>query len=135
MTSTTQLETYNPRNIFILDGAGAILSAFFLGIVLVKYQHLVGIPVSTLKLLAIIPLGFLLVDIVGWIGFDKIGKHVLKLIMLLNVLYCVFSISAAYSHQSVVTVLGWTYIIVEVLVVGLVVFLESRVLTSMTLTD
>ena len=48
----------NPKKLFLIDGFGAIISAFLLGVVLVKFEEKIGVPVSVLYLLATIPLFF-----------------------------------------------------------------------------
>ncbi len=49
------LRTLKPKQLFLLDAFGALLSAFFLGFVLVKYQVYIGMPENVLYILALIP--------------------------------------------------------------------------------
>ena len=37
-----------PKKLFLIDGIGAVLSAFLLGVVLVKLQSLIGMPTNHL---------------------------------------------------------------------------------------
>ena len=52
----------NSKKLFLIDGFGAIISAFLLGVVLVKFQEKIGVPVSVLYLLATIPVFFAAYD-------------------------------------------------------------------------
>ncbi|MGC6423012.1 MAG: hypothetical protein ACON47_03735 [Flavobacteriaceae bacterium] len=61
----------NPKRIFEIDGFGAILSAFLLGIVLVKLENLFGIPKPTLYVLASFPGLFAIYDFYSYFIIDK----------------------------------------------------------------
>ena len=37
----------NPKKLFFIDGCGAILSAFLLGIVLVRFEKYIGMPIKS----------------------------------------------------------------------------------------
>lgn len=50
--------TSNPKMIFIIDGFGAVISAFLLGVILVMFEDTFGMPRQTLYLLALIAVGF-----------------------------------------------------------------------------
>ncbi len=52
----------NPKKLFLIDGFGTILSAFLLGVILVKFEIIFGIPISVLYILAIIPIFFAAYD-------------------------------------------------------------------------
>ena len=54
--------TSTPKQLFILDGLGALLSAFLLGVVLVKLESVFGIPKNTLYFLAFLPCLFAIYD-------------------------------------------------------------------------
>lgn len=116
----------NPKKLFLIDGLGAVVSAFFLGIVLVKFESVFGIPKQALYLLAAIPIVFGIYDFFCYTR----GKHLgglLKIIAIANLLYCALSIGMAILHKDSVTTLGWTYIIVEVLIILLIAVWELRV--------
>lgn len=117
-----------PKSIFLLDFVGAIVTIFFLRIVLVQLNHLVGIPLSTLNLLVIFPIGFAVLDLVGYVFFKNIGVQVLKLLILLNLLYCTVSVYHGFLNTDSITFLGWTYLIIEILIISFVVGLEYRIL-------
>ena len=101
----------NPKKLFLIDGFGAILSAFLLGVVLVKFEEIFGIPTSVLYFLATIPIFFVIYDVFCYQKHLKIGL-LLKGIAVLNILYCCISIGLISCHFSSITILGWTYIIV-----------------------
>ena len=116
----------NPKKLFLIDGFGAILSAFLLGVVLVKFEEIFGIPTSVLYFLATIPIFFVIYDVFCYQKHLKIGL-LLKGIAVLNMLYCCVSIGLISYHFSSITILGWTYIIVEIILVSFLAMIEFRV--------
>jgi hypothetical protein len=117
----------NPRKLFLWDGLGALVSAFLLGIVLVKVQDLVGIPSSTLYVLASLPIAFSLFD--GYCYWNKKLNvpFCLKVMATVNVLYCILSIGYMLFHIKNMTYLGVMYIVLEVCVVMLLATIEWRI--------
>lgn len=117
----------NPKKLFLIDGIGAILSAFLLGIVLVKLERFFEIPASTLYLLAVLPICFALYD--GYCyrkGNDKIAQS-LKTIAVMNLLYCCLSFGFMVYHFEILTNLGCVYLLIEILIVLLLSALEIKV--------
>ena len=117
----------DPKRLFLVDGVGAILSAFLTGVVLVRFESIFGIPPSTLYLLAAIPVVFAIYDFIGYRTDEiKIGRC-LKGIAIMNLLYCCLSIGFALYHMDTITSLGSTYILVEVSIVITLSTTELRI--------
>ncbi|MFK7787288.1 MAG: hypothetical protein AB8B56_19350 [Crocinitomicaceae bacterium] len=113
--------------LFLIDGIGALLSAFLLGVILVILQPLFGIPISTLYFLAALPCVFAAYDFYCYFGVkSKLGQS-LKLIAIVNLLYCLLSLGFAFYHAELMTVLGWVYIVGEILIVATLAFVELKV--------
>lgn len=117
----------NPKKVFQLDGLGAMLSAVLLGVVLVKWESVFGIPTSTLYLLAAIPCLFAVYDFYCYLKVDKMTGAFLKGIALANLLYCALSIGLALSHLDTITLFGWAYIIGEIVLVTVIALFELSV--------
>lgn len=118
---------HNPRQLFLVDGVGAMLSAFLLGVVLVRMERLFGIPPSALYVLAAIPIGFAIYDFICYKVVYRNYSTFLKIIAILNITYCVLSVGYAIYHSVSITLLGWAYIISEVLIVLFLARLEMKV--------
>lgn len=106
-----------PKNLFLIDGLGAIISAFLLGVVLVKLESIFGIPVPTLYFLAILPGIFAVYD---FYCFFRVKENIglfLKSIAYINISYCFISLGLVIYHYKKITYLGWTYVLLEILVV------------------
>lgn len=117
----------NPKNIFLLDGIGALVSAFFLGVVLVQFQHHIGMPVYTLYLLGGLALGFVLYSTSCYLLFPKNWKPFLKLIATVNFLYCLLTIGLMMHFFQELTAIGITYFLAEIIIIVLIVRLEFKI--------
>ncbi|MEQ8471896.1 MAG: hypothetical protein RIC35_11965 [Marinoscillum sp.] len=117
----------NPKKLFLIDGIGAIMSALLLGVVLANLERIFGIPSSTLYFLAILPIFFAIYDFYGYRkGNDKLSPY-LTGIAVINLLYCCLSIGVAFRHIGTITNFGWTYILIEILIVTILVIVELKV--------
>lgn len=117
----------NPKKIFPIDGFGAIFSALMLGIVLVRLESVFGIPVPTLYFLAILPCLFAVYDFYCYFKIEKRLGLYLKVIAIINIIYCFISIGLAIYHIEEIKNLGWIYILSEVLIVFLLSIIELRI--------
>ncbi|MEQ9405678.1 MAG: hypothetical protein RIM99_18960 [Cyclobacteriaceae bacterium] len=116
----------NPKKLFIIDGLGAILSAFLLGVVLVKYESVFGIPSQTLYLLATMPVFFAIYDLYSYIRGNEHADRHLRIIAIVNLLYCCLSIGFAFYHFDTITILGWSYILAEIVIVVVLAIVELK---------
>lgn len=117
----------SPKRLFIVDGVGALLSAFLLGIVLVYFESFFGIPKNVLYILASFPILFAILDFFFLFqNRTKVGRN-LKLIALLNIFYCFLSIGLAVMHIDAISRFGWASISVEILIVLALAAVEYKV--------
>lgn len=107
----------NPKKLFLVDGFGALLSAFLLGFVLVRIKDALGIPEAILYFLAVFPIILIVFDVYCYLKEHKRTDIFLKLIAVLNVQYCILSIGLAFYYRETLTHLGWIYILVEILII------------------
>ena len=117
----------NPKKVFQLDGLGAMVSAVLLGVVLVKWESVFGIPTSTLYVLAAIPCLFAVYDFYCYLKVEKKLGVFLNVIALANLLYCTLSIGLALSHLDTITAFGWAYITGEIVLVTAIALFELTV--------
>lgn len=125
---TRRFENMTSKKLFLVDGLGALLSAIMLGVALVKLEHIFGIPRQALYILAAIPCLFLVYDIYGYkIQSSSKARKLLEGIAYMNIAYCILSIGLAFYHIGTITTLGWTYIVIEILIILGLVIVELRV--------
>ena len=127
----------NPKNIFLIDGMGALitfLSLFGIGFWL---HHYFGIPQSVLYSLAMVAIFYCVYAFSCYFFLfpklvDKTGNAVkkwqsfLKVIIAANSLYCVILFFLLIYFYASLTVLGFTYFAFEISVITVLVILEMK---------
>lgn len=120
----------NSENIFLVDGLGAIFSASILGMILVNSQGLFGMPQEVL---------FFLMVVACVLSFYSLSCHFtspinwrpfLLFIGIFNAIYCLVSIGFVIYYFANLTTFGITYFLLEIMVIGLLVFTEFRIVVS-----
>jgi len=124
--NSKQKLNFTPKQLFLIDAGGALLSAFLLGVVLVRLEHFFGIPRTVLYLLAAIPCFFAFYDLLCYFLAKQKTARLLQAIAYANILYCCLSIGLAVFHAQSITIFGWLYILGEVLIVVLLARLELK---------
>lgn len=128
----TNIFSSDPKKLFLIDGLGALLSAFLLVVILVRWESLFGIPRFTLYFLAVLPCFFAAYDFLYYFKIlTNYGKS-LKMIAIVNLLYCLLSTSLATYHYQSITYLGWSYIILEIMIVLVIAKVEWKAATQMS---
>ena len=119
-----------PKKLLLLDGFGALLSAFLLGVVLVKLEHLVGMPRNVLYFLAFLPCLFALYDFVCYFQNTKNSRTYLKGTAIANLLYCCISLACVLFFWQELTILGHLYFWLELIIVAVLAVFELKVASS-----
>ena len=117
----------NPKKLFLIDGIGALISVLLLGVVLVKLESVFGIPSSSLYILAVLPIFFSIYDLYYYKKESKKLGPPLKGIAIVNIMYCCLSLGFSFYHIDTVTLLGWGYIIVEIIIVISLALIELKI--------
>jgi hypothetical protein len=118
--------TLNPKKLFLLDGLGACLTAFLLGIVLTAFNEYFGMPQKTLNVLALIALGFAFYSFFCFFFIGSTWRFFLKIIAAANLLYCCLTTVLVIYFYPQLTVFGVIYFLLEIVVVCGLVFVELR---------
>ena len=98
-----------------------------------QFVTLFGIPKSTLYFLATLPCLFAIYDFYCYFKNNKNFKKNIKTIAYVNITYCCLSIILAIHHNNVITNLGWTYIIIEILIVYMLAMIELKVSNNLVM--
>lgn len=116
----------NDRNIFLLDGIGAILSACFTGLILIRYSLFLGINISTLQSLALIPTAYAVYSLSCYFFVSKTKPWMLITIICGNLIYCLISLGIILLRDRI-TWRGKLLLAAEIIIVLLVVLIEFNV--------
>lgn len=118
--------SFSAKKLFLIDAIGAVVSAFFLGIVLIRLNELVGMPVATLKLLAVIPCFFMVYSFGCYFLLKRNHPTFLRIIAMANLLYCFLTMGLLVKHFEELTSLGFFYFVVEILIILVLVYFEFK---------
>ena len=117
----------DPRKLFLIDGAGAILTIVLLGYILVELAGFFGIPVRALNVLLIFPCLYLVFDLYCLLRKQIDFRLCLKVIASLNLFYCVLAVGSAFYFSDELTIFGWLFVTSECAVIIVLSTLEFRV--------
>ncbi|QCW99168.1 hypothetical protein FGM00_03200 [Aggregatimonas sangjinii] len=116
----------NPKRLFLLDGSGALVSAFFLGLVLPSFGPLCGMPKNVLYLLSVIACIFALYSFACYFFLRRNRKPFLRGIALANLSYCFLTIALLCRYSQSLTIFGWTYFGLELFIIGILIRFELK---------
>jgi len=120
----------NDRNIFLVDGLGALLSATFTGLMLTRYSLFLGINVATLQALSLLPLAFSIYSFGCYFLIKRTKPWMLLAIIAVNSLYCLISLAIILFREKI-TWRGQTLLSAEIVVILFVIFLELKIYRSL----
>jgi hypothetical protein len=112
------------RNIFLVDGLGAMMSALFLWIMTGRLYPYAGMPVPVLNGLAIIAACFCVYSMTCFFLAGHRWKPFLRAITTLNLLYCLTTIACLVWYWNLLKTPGKIYLILEILVILALVYVE-----------
>jgi hypothetical protein len=120
--------TLNPKRLFLIDGFGAFLTAFFLFIILRTFNEYFGMPKTTLSFLSTIALAFSVYSFCCFFFVNKKWNSFLRAISIANFLYCCLTLGLVIYYYPRLTILGVAYFLIEIVIIGGLVFLEIKIL-------
>jgi len=116
-----------PKTIFIIDSIGAFLSSFCLFIISRFYSNYIGIDSSKLILLTILPNIYCIYSACCYFLVKQRFKLFIRVIAIANLLYCLITIFIIGFHYDQLTILGFTYFILEIFIIAFLVNIEFKI--------
>lgn len=108
----------NAKQLLLLDGIGAVLSAFIHGCILVYFEDEIGMPVRVLYSLAFIAVLYAFYSLSSYYFVKEKHARNLKIIAFLNLAYCLLTVILLFIHAESINQLGWIYFALEILVIS-----------------
>lgn len=118
----------NPRQLFLIDCLGALLTTCFLLGILRPLEHLFGMPAHILLLLAIPAAGFAIFSAYCFWFADARWRLLMRVIIVANLLYCCVTAGLIIWLFAQLTWLGVTYFVLEIGIICALVFVEKQAL-------
>jgi hypothetical protein len=122
----------NPKYLFLVDSLGALLSAFLLGIVLVEFEPVFGLPARVLHILALIACCFAVYSFFCFVRLKEKWRPFMRIIAIANLLYCALTFIWVLVLHDGLTALGITYFVLEIIIVVTLAIIELRVAAQST---
>ncbi|MGB0929704.1 MAG: hypothetical protein ACPGVB_02940 [Chitinophagales bacterium] len=117
----------NPKKLFLIDGLGALLSAFLLGVVLVRFENYFGVPTKELYILSFLACIFAVYDFVCYFGVGEGWRLFLRAIAIINISYCCLTAVLLFYHYQSITNLGFVYFLIEMVIVIGIAIVELKI--------
>ncbi|RQO30148.1 hypothetical protein DBR32_11220 [Taibaiella sp. KBW10] len=115
--------TLNIKRLFLMDGLGALLTAFLLFVILRPFEAHFGMPQATLTMLSLIALAFCIYGITCFFFVKNNWRPFLQVISIANLLYVCVTLGLVLYYDARLTVLGFMYFLLEmILILGLAFF-------------
>lgn len=115
------------KTLFLIDSIGALLTAFFLYVVMRQFNYYVGMPNQVLTILSIVAICFFLYSMLCLIILKRNRGPFIKVIGIANLLYCLLTIGMLFKYHHVLTVIGETYFLIEIVIISLLSYVEISV--------
>lgn len=116
----------NERSIFLIDAAGAFLSAIVTGLICPYFSELLGLKIEILRALLIFPITYFLYSSYCYFFAKNIHRWMLGLLILANGLYCGLSLILVFALEGL-TSYGQVFLVSEVIVIIYILSIEVRV--------
>lgn len=114
----------NPKKLFLIDGVGAMLSAFLLAGVLPMFEDRIGLPLDMLYSLSILPFIYSLYSLSCSFFVTRNWKFFFRIIAIANLFYCCVTIVVMILFFPQLTFIGLIYFVLELIVVACLVAVE-----------
>lgn len=119
------------KTLFLIDCLGAFVTAFFLFAIIRHYDEYFGMPKRELTYLSGIAVCFGIYSISCFL-FLKVGLvPFFRIIGVANLIYCIMIIGLLVKYYSLITIVGTTYFLIEIVVICLLSYVELNVATDL----
>lgn len=126
MKKSIQQFIAKPKNIFLLDGFGALLTALLLFFILRTFNHFFGLQKNTLLYLSLIAFIFSIYSINCFFLVSNNWRSQLKIICIANILYCILTFGIILYYFQNISAFGIIYFLGEIMIIAGIVFLEIK---------
>ncbi len=119
-----------PKNIFLLDSFGALLTSIILFFILRNFNDFFGLPKDIFEYLSIIAFAFFVYSLSYYFLVKQNWKPFLKIICTANILYCILTFGILIYNYESVSIFGIIYFLAEIVVITGLVILEMKIIKS-----
>jgi len=118
------------KNIFLIDGVGALTTALLLSLVLLPFESFFGMPSHFVQALALAAWGMAAYSLYCHFAIRKFSPVLLRIIMIANLVYCIVTAGLTVLNFKLLSAAGIAYFVGEIIVVLWLVKQEYHVLSK-----
>ena len=126
---TIKALTFKTKTVFLIDSFGASLTAILLFLVLKPFNEYFGMPTEILTILCILALILVIYSFTCFAFSGNNSHKLLKIIIVVNLTYCLLTLGLVIFFYNKLTILGITYFFGEILIICGIVYIEIKILT------
>ncbi len=115
-----------PKKLILIDSLGALLSAFLLGVILVRFESSFGMPRKILYFLAMTASAMAIYSFVSYLVIKENRKPYLKIIACTNLVYCCITAGLPMYFCKELTHLGLLYFLSEITIIITLAIIELK---------
>jgi hypothetical protein len=118
------------KTLFLIDGLGAILTTFFLFVIMRQFNEYFGMPKTVLTYLGGIALCFCVYSTSCFLFLKGQWTLFIRFIGISNLLYCALTIGLLIKYYSLLTQIGLIYFLIEIVIIFVLSYVELNVATK-----
>lgn len=123
----------NPKSLFLIDGLGALFTAFLAGVILRMFEDDFGMPQKYLIILLTLACIFAVYSMSCYFFVGKNWRTYLKIIAVANLMYSLLTAVLVMLLYQQLTILGVIYFMGEILIIIGLVYIELSVSSKNTI--
>lgn len=121
--------TERQKTLFLVDSIGAVMTAFFLFVVMRQFNEYFGMPETVLSYLSVIAVCFCVYSTACFLFLKTGWAPFIRLIGIANLLYCALTIGLLIKYNPLLTIIGTTYFLIEIAIICGLSYIELNVAT------
>lgn len=115
------------KTLFLIDSIGAFITAFSLFVIMRQFNAYFGMPKNELTYLSVLAVVFCIYSATCFLFLKEGFKPFLRLIGIVNLIYCVLTFGLLIKYHPLLTILGTTYFLIEIAIICGLSFIELNV--------
>ena len=115
------------KTLFLIDSIGAFMTAFSLFVIVRHFNEYFGMPKNELTFLSVIAVLFCIYSAACFLFLKGGLKPFIRLIGIANLIYCALTIVLMIKYNPLLTILGTTYFLIEIVIICGLSFIELNV--------
>ena len=117
------------KTLFLIDSLGAISTGLFLFVIMRLFNEYFGIPKTVLAYLSLIAICYYIYSTACFFFLKGRWTPFIRFIGIANLLYCALTIGLLIKYYPLLTIIGTTYFLIEIIIICGLSYIELNVAT------